>query len=68
MYTGSSSAASSTLGIDDAGNASPRTDLAFNLSDDSVKEITATAFETGSSEKSLAVVIGDVKGKGCGVY
>ena len=50
-------------GIDDAGNASPGTNLTFNLSGGSVKEITAAELENGSSEKGLAGGIGDRKGK-----
>ena len=50
-------------GIDDAGNASPGTNLRFYLSGGSVKEITAAELENGSSEKGLAGGIGDGKGK-----
>ena len=48
---------------DDAGNASPGTDLRFNLASGSAKEITAAELENGSSEKGLAGGISDGKGK-----
>jgi hypothetical protein len=63
INSGSSTAAVSISGIDDAGEASPGTNLRFNLSAGSVKEITAAELENGSSEKGLAGGIGDGKGK-----
>jgi hypothetical protein len=63
INSGSSAASISISGIDDAGEASPGTNLTFNLSGGSVKEITAAELENGSSEKGLAGGIGDGKGK-----
>lgn len=63
IKSGSSSAAVNISGVDDAGNASPGTNLTFNLSGGSVKEITAAELENGSSEKGLAGGIGDGKRK-----
>jgi len=59
----SSSAGSPKSGIDDAGEASPGTNLTFNLSGGSVKEIIAAELEKGSSPKGLAGGIGDGIGK-----
>ena len=63
INSGSSTAAVSISGIDDTGITSPGTNLTFNLSGGSVKEITAAELENGSSEKGLAGGIGDGKGK-----
>ena len=63
INSGSSTSPVSISGIDDAGNASPGTNLTFNLSAGSVKEITAAELENGSSEKGLLGGIGDGKGK-----
>ena len=59
----SSAAALTISGIDDTGNASPGTNLTFNFSGRSTKEITAAELENGSSEKGIAAGIGDGKGK-----
>jgi len=56
-------AAVTISGVDDAGIASPRSTLTFNLTGGSVKEITAAELENGSSAKGLAGGIGDGKGK-----
>jgi hypothetical protein len=53
----------SISGIDDAGEASPGTNLTFNIPGREVKEITAAELENGSSEKGFAGGIGDGKGK-----
>jgi len=63
INSGSSTASVTISGIDDAGNAGPGTNLAFNLSGGSVKEITAAELENGSSEKILSGGIGDGTGK-----
>ena len=63
INSGSSTAAVSISGIDDAGEPSSGTNMRFNLSGGSVKEITAADFENSSSEKGLAGGIGDGKGK-----
>lgn len=63
INNGSSTAAVTISGIDDAGNPGPGPDLTFNLPYESVKEITAAELENGSSEKGLAGGIGDGKGK-----
>jgi hypothetical protein len=63
INSGLSSAAVTVTGIDDAGNASPGTDLTFNLSAGSVKEVMAAELENGSAEKGLAGGIGDGQGK-----
>ena len=63
INNGSSAAAVSISGVDDAGVAGPGSDLTFNISAGSVKEITAVELENGSSEKGLAGGIGDGQGK-----
>ena len=63
INNGSSTAAVTISGIDDAGNPGPGPDLTFNLPYESVKEITAAELENGSSEKGLVGGIGDGKGK-----
>jgi hypothetical protein len=63
INSGLSSAAVTISGVDDAGNPHPGTDLTFNLSGGSVKKITASELENGSSEKGLAGGIGDGQGK-----
>ena len=63
INNGSSAAAVSISGVDDAGVAGPGSDLTFNISGGSVKEIMAVELENGSSEKGLAGGIGDGQGK-----
>ena len=63
INNGSSAAAVSISGVDDAGAAGPGSDLTFNISAGSVKEITAVELENGSSEKGLAGGIGNGQGK-----
>ena len=63
INNGSSAAAVSISGIDDAGVAGPGSDLTFNITSGAVKEITAVELENGSSEKGLAGGIGDGQGK-----
>ena len=61
---GSSTAAVNISGIEDAGEPSPGTNLRFNLSAGSVKEITAAELENGSSAKGLQLASAMVKVSG----